>query len=112
MKKIISFVLILVMLLAITGCATPETTTQSPSPQQTTKPAEQTTKPAEQTTEPAKPKTVAFVMIGLNNDFFQALKGAYEKGFRKPPAGLRNSRAVSLTSDPDYGGGKLHCRRC
>lgn len=82
MKKIISFVLILVMLLAIAGCATPETTTQSPSPQQTTKPAEQTTKPAEQTTEPAKPKTVAFVMIGLNNDFFQALKGAYEKGFQ------------------------------
>lgn len=69
MRKIISFILALVMLLALASCAATPTTTPDASG----------TTAGTTTTEP---RTAAFVMIGLNNDFFQALKGAYEEGFK------------------------------
>lgn len=76
MKKIICFILALVMLLAVAGCAPTPTTTATDA---TT--ASQGTTAAPTTTE-STPKTAAFVMIGMSNDFFQALKGAFEGGFK------------------------------
>ena len=73
MKKIISIILLVGLLLAIAGCAATPTTTQSTTTQPTTT---QSTTGTTATTAPTEPKTAAFVMIGLNNDFFQALKGA------------------------------------
>lgn len=77
MKKIICFVLALAMLLAVAGCAATPTTTATDA---TT--ASQGTTAAPTTTAPATPRTAAFVMIGMSNDFFQALKGAFEGGFK------------------------------
>lgn len=71
MKKIISVILLIGLLLAFAGCAATPSSTQAPT--------EGTTAG---TTGTSEPKTAAFVMIGLNNDFFQALKGAFEEGFK------------------------------
>jgi ABC-type sugar transport system substrate-binding protein len=61
---LIGTILIGVMLLALAGCGTTETTsTESP-------------------TTTVVPGTAAFVMLGLNNDFFIGLKAGFEEGFK------------------------------
>ncbi len=74
MKRIISVIMVLVMLLAFVGCTAETTSTTS----ETSGQGETTTT----TTEASEPRTAAFVMLGLSNDFFQALKGAFEEGFQ------------------------------
>jgi ABC-type sugar transport system substrate-binding protein len=94
MKRIAILVLILalagVALVAATGCGgSDETTTTAASTATTSAPSTSDTGSAttaastpDTTAAPQAKGTAAFVMLGLNNDFFVALKDAFEGGFQ------------------------------
>ena len=77
MKKILCVLMAMVMLLAFVGCAGQESTTTAGT-DATSGEAEATTT----ATEDSEPKTAAFVILGLGNDFFVALSEAFEAGFQ------------------------------